>query len=644
MDAVNLLSLPAQPITSHSFRPPSYRLSFCARVQTNASTSLAITQETPRYQSENGSDGFVGSRRLSRQLNTKNPTGISRQIRRFCKQGNLGKALAVLDYAEKRGTPVSIAAFAALLIFCTKAKCLKEGKQVHVHIRINGLEENEFLCSKLVSMYAACGSMEDSKLVFSKLQTRSVFPWNNLLRGSVINGGHSKDVLGIFSHMREAGVEPNVYTFSCLLKRIAGSSALRHGKMIHAHLVKTGLFSDSIIQTVLMDMYFKCGKVYLARQLFDEMRERDIVLWGAAIAGFAHNGLRREAIDSFREMLNHGHVPNSVILTSIIPVCGDMGLIMHGKEIHCFLIKTGYFKHIFIHASLVDMYCKCDDLVLGRRVFYAFRQRNVVTWTALISGYAHNGMLDRALKSVIWMLQEGVKPDLVTVATIIPICSELKALRTGKEIHCYALKKGILPNVSIATSLIVMYSKCGVTRSSLNLFEKMEKRNAITWTAMMESLARDDRLHDALDMFRSMQLSKHRADSVTVCRGLNLCAEVRALKLGKELHAQVLKKKIESNPSVSAEIVRMYAKCGHIQTAKQVFDAIASKGLITWTTIIEAYGMNNLSMEAFALFEQMKEDGFSPNHFTYAVLIEICRNCGLREKEELFVQSLSALS
>ncbi|CAN6485098.1 unnamed protein product [Victoria cruziana] len=644
MDAVNLFLLHAHPITSHSFRLPCYRLSSWPRIRINSSTRVATTEERRRYRSEDGSgtDGVLGS--LSRQLNTKNSTGISRQIRRFCKQGNLGKALAVLDYAEKRGIPVSIAAFAALLVFCTKSKCLKEGRQVHVHIRINDLEENEFLCSKLVGMYAACGSMEDAKSVFSKLQTRSVFPWNSLLRGSVINGGYSRDVLGIFLQMREAGVEPNVYTFSCLLKSIAGSSALRHGKTIHAHLVKIGLFSDAIIQTVLMDMYFKCGKVYLARQLFDQMSQRDIVLWGAAIAGFAHNGLRREAMDSFREMLNHGLVANSVTLTSIIPVCGDLGLIKHGKEIHCFLIKTGYMEHIFIHAALVDMYCKCSDLGLGRRVFYASRRRNVVTWTALISGYAHNGMLDRALKSVTWMHQEGVKPDLVTVATIIPICSELKNLRTGKEIHCYALKKGILPNVSVTTSLIVMYSKCGVTRSSLNLFEKMEKKNAITWTAMMESLARDGRLHDALDMFRSMQLSKQRADSVTISRGLNLCAEVGALKLGKELHAQVLKKNIASNPFVSADVIRMYAKCGSILTARRVFDALPSKGLITWTAIIEAYGMDNLSMEALTLFQLMNQEGFSPNRFTYDALIEICRNCGLREKEEFFMRSLSALN
>lgn len=479
-------------------------------------------------------------------------------------------------------------------------------------------------------MYTSCGSVDDANNLFDESPSRSVYPWNALLRGNVISGGRRyRDALSTYYQMRALGIEMNVYSFSSVIKSLAGASALLQGLKTHALLIKNGLIGSAMLRTSLIDMYFKCGKIKLARQVFEEIVERDIVAWGAMISGFAHNRLQWQALDYTRRMVDEGIKLNSVILTIILPVIGELLARKLGREVHAYAVKTKrYAKQTFIQSGLIDMYCKCGDMENGRRVFYRLKQRNAICWTALISGYVANGRLEQALRSIIWMQQEGIRPDVVTVATVVPICAELRALIPGKEIHAYAVKNCFLPNVSIVSSLMMMYSKCGVLDYSVRLFEGMEQRNVILWTAMIDSYVENRHLDEALSVIRSMVLSKHRPDSVAIGRMLCICNELKSLKLGKEIHGQVLKRNFESVHFVSAEIVKMYGRCGVIDDAKLVFDAIRVKGSMTWTAIIEAYRDNGLYEDAIDLFYEMRDKGFTPNNFTFQVALSICNEAG----------------
>ncbi|GMY07906.1 pentatricopeptide repeat-containing protein At1g71460, chloroplastic [Fagus crenata] len=579
--------------------------------------------KTPRFEEK---DAFPESL----PLHTKNPRAIYKDIQKFAEQNKLKQALTILDYLDQQGIPVNPTTFSSLISACVRTKSLTEGKQVHTHIRINGLENNEFLRTKLVHMYTACGSVEDAHQLFDECSSKSVYSWNALLRGNVISGKRRyRDVLSTYTEMRELGVELNVYTFSNVIKSFAGASALLQGLKTHALLIKNGFFGSSILGTSLIDMYFKCGKIKLARLVFEEIGERDVVVWGAMIAGFAHNRLQREALEYVRRMLEEGKRPNSVILTTVLPVIGEVWAHKLGREAHAYMLKTkSYSRQIFLLSALIDMYCKCGDMVSARRVFYGSMERNTICWTALMSGYASNGRLEQAVRSIVWMQQEGFRPDVVTIATVLPVCAELRALKPGKEVHAYALKNWFLPNVSIVSSLMIMYTKCGLWEYSLKLFDGMEQRNVILWTAMIDSYIEHGHLNEALGVFRSMQLSKHRPDSVTIARILSVCGELKGLKLGKEVHGHVLKKNFECVHFVSAEVVKMYGGCGAIDHAKLVFDAVPVKGSMTWTAIIEAYGRNNQCQDAISLFDKMRAGGFTPNHFTFKVVLSICDQAG----------------
>ncbi|XAR48913.1 hypothetical protein NMG60_11031900 [Bertholletia excelsa] len=567
---------------------------------------------------------------MSLPLHSKNPNAVYKDIQRFAKKDKLKEALAILDYMDKQGIPVNATTFSSLISACVRLKALKEGRQIHTHILINGLENNEFLCTKLVNMYTTCNSVEDAQQVFDEIPNASVYPWNALLRGNVVSGRRQyHQVLHTFLRMRELGIEMNVYSFSCLIKSFAGATAFGQGLKTHALLIKNGLISSSILRTSLTDMYFKCGKIKLARRMFDEIDERDVVVWGAMVAGFGHNRLQREAIEYTRWMIRESVYPNSVILTTILPVIGEVGAQKLGQEVHAYVVKTkSYSKQLFIQSALVDMYCKCGDMSSGRKVFYGSMERNAISWTALMSGYVSNGRLEQALRSVIWMQQEGFKPDVVTVATVLPVCARLRALRQGKEVHGYAVKNDFLPNVSVTTSLMMMYSKCGVPEYAATLFQGMEQKNVIAWTAMIDSYMECGSFLQAIDVFRLMQFSKHRPDSVAMSRALSACCKLQALKLGAEIHGQVLKRNFESIPFVSAEIMKMYGICKASHKAKLVFNTSSIKGLITWTAIIEACSYSECYQGALDLFNEMRHSGFSPNCYTFDVILSICERAG----------------
>ncbi|XP_009768253.1 pentatricopeptide repeat-containing protein At1g71460, chloroplastic-like [Nicotiana tabacum] len=628
MTSCNLIPLPSKTNLKH---PPNSQdpRSFRTNNVNNLRFSRHIKEQSPpqKYPKHNNLPNLLS-------VHTKNPHAIYKDIQRFAHQNKLKEALTILDYLDHRGIPVNPTTFASLIAACVRLKSLSAAKIVHTHIRINGLGNNEFLQTKIVNMYTACGCIEDAKKMFDEMPVRSVYPWNALLRGNVVLGGRKyRDVLGTFSDMRVSGVELNVYSFSCLIKSFAGASALFQGLKTHGILIKNGFLGSDIIRTSLIDMYFKCGKVRLAHHMFEEVEERDVVMWGAMIAGFAHNRLQREALEYTRSMIKEGLEVNSVILTTILPVIGEVWARKLGQEVHAYVIKTKeYSKQLFIQSALVDMYSKCGDIVSGRKVFYGSKERNAISWTALISGYILNGRLEQALRSVVWMQQEGFKPDLVTVATVLPVCGKLKVLKEGKGIHAYAVKNGFLPNASVATSLMMMYSKCGLLQYSSRVFASMEKRNVISWTAMMDSYIDSGCLEEALAVFQSMQLSKHRADSVAMGRILSVCGKLRLLKLGREVHGQILKKDIASVPFVSAELVKMYGGCGAIDKSRISFDAIAVKGSMTWTAIIEAYGLNGQYEEAISVFKQMISKGFNPNHFTFKVVFSICEEAGFADQ------------
>ncbi|KAK7350464.1 hypothetical protein VNO77_09138 [Canavalia gladiata] len=391
------------------------------------------------------------------------------------------------------------------------------------------------------------------------------------------------------------------------------------------HAKRTYFAYNTSNEARLIDLYFKHGKVDLVRQVFDEIPEPDVDAWCAMITGFAHNGLPREALEYTRMMVKERIKLNLVVMIVILNVVGDACAPKLGREVHGLVVKIRFFhEELQILSALIDMYWKCGDFGSASRVLYSVMERNDGCWTGLMSG-----RLELAMRSVIGL--KRFRPGVAAIASLLPICAQLKALKQGKEIHAYALKRWFLPHVSIVSPLMVLYSKCGLIEYSMRLFDGMEWRNVILWTAMIDSFVENGLTYEALGVIRSMQLTEHRPDTVTMARMLHVCSQLKNVKLGKEIHGQVLKRGFASVHYVAAELINMYGICEVVDKAKLVFSAVPVKGSMTWSALIRAYGYKEWYQDAIDLFDNMIANGFSPNRFTFEAVLSICDRAGFVE-------------
>eukprot|EP01018_Ginkgo_biloba_P018849 Gb_21580 [translate_table: standard] len=526
--------------------------------------------------------------------------------------------------------------FTSLVQTCTDIKQLQ---QLHVHMLKSGLHENIKIVTSLISKYTLCGSMANARLLFDNHCQRDVFLWNTMIDGYVRNGLW-EDALVLYYQMQTADIQPGKYTFPFVLKACAGLSSLQLGMDIHDDIVRTGLESDIFVGTSLVAMYAKCGSIELARQVFDNMSTRNVVSWNAMIAGYAQIGHVNETLTLFHQMQLLHTNPNSVTMCSVLRTCVQVSALQLGRQMHGYIISTGFESNVFVGTALIDMYAKCGSLECARKAFDKMSTKDVVAWNTMIAVYEQNGHANEALILFNEMQRQDIKPDLVTMASTLTVCAHLSALQHGKVIHGYIIKSGFNSDV-VDTALIHMYTKCGHIDFAHQLFDTMPSRDVVSWSAMIAGYAQNGHASEALALFNKMQLQDIKPDLVTVVSILPACAHLAALQQGKRIHSFVLRHGFESDVVVATALIDMYAKCGSIEIARQLFDKISERNVVLWNAMIAGYGMHGHGKDALEMFSQMQQIGMVPDHITFIGVLSACSHAGLVDEGWQYFDSMS---
>eukprot|EP01018_Ginkgo_biloba_P003629 Gb_16327 [translate_table: standard] len=518
-----------------------------------------------------------------------------------------------------------ISTYASLLEACTNMKTLK---QVHAHVLISGLNQNIHLGTKLAIMYTKLRSIVNACLVFDKIYKPNVFLCNVMIRGYATNGLYG-ETLAVYNRMLQSGIRPDNFTFPFVLKACAGLLALQVGKKIHYDIVTTAFESDIFVTNALIDMYAKCGSIEDAHQVFDRMSRRDVVSWTAMVAGYTQIGLPSDALTVFQQMQIADVKPDSVTMVSVLSACADLGALKQGKWIHDYINKSGFESDVFVRTALLDMYAKCGNIEIAQQLFDKMSRRDVVTWNAMIAGYIQNGHVRESLMLFNQMRQANAKPNSLTMVNLLWVCTLLGAVQQGNRIHNYIIKCGFESDIVVETALIDMYAKCGSIEIARQLFARMSRRNVVSWSAMIAGYAQNGLANDALILFHQMQQAGVKPNSVTMVSVLSACAYLAALQQGKWIHAYIVKSGFESDVSVGNSLVDMYAKCGSLEIARNFFDKMPKRDVISWNAMIAGYGMHGHGEDALAVFTQMQQTSVKPNHITFVSILSACSHAGL---------------
>jgi len=403
-------------------------------------------------------------------------------------------------------------------------------------------------------------------------------------------------------------------------------------EQLHAEILKNALYRNKFFTTKLVGLYAMLGSMEDARKVFDRIRKRDVFLWNVMIRGYAKKGPYEEAIALYAQMQEAGMKPNNFTFSCVLTACACLLALEQGKWVHDDITRADSEFDVYVANALLNMYCKCGSLEDARQVFDKMSERDVVSWNAMIVGHAQNGCAGEALRFLSKMRTENIMPNSATMVSVLPACAQLAALQQGKCIHAYIIRVGFDLDVVVVTSLVDMYAKCGSVEIACRLFEKMGRRDLVSWNAMISGYVQNGYSGKVLALFKQMQQTGTRPDTFTVVSVLTACAYLGSLQQGKWIHGYVIRRGFELNVFVGTALIDMYAKCGGLEFASEVFDKMSGRDLFAWNAIIAAYGRHGHGEAALAVFSRMLETGLRPNHITFTHVLSACSHAGLIDK------------
>ncbi|KAI5076871.1 hypothetical protein GOP47_0008936 [Adiantum capillus-veneris] len=538
-----------------------------------------------------------------------------------------------------------VAHFVGLLKKCAEQRDLQKGIVLHADlIGLGLLHSSVIVGNTLINMYAKCGDIKNAEKVFDRLPARSVASWNILISRSV-QCGHDDKALYYYRCMQLEGFYPDAVTYVCMLKAFGSLRDFDKGQEIHARLIRDGLLEINVhVGTALVDMYGKCGCLSKAQEVFDKLPDRNVISWTALIIGYTQDNCGEEALRCFEQMQLEGFSPDEFTFACAIKACCSTGDVVKGKEIHAWVARECLLENNMVIASaLVDMYTKCGELELAQGVFDSVPSRDKVSWTALITGYALHGYGEAALTCYNQMLLGGFLPNELTFSGLLKACTSLGALDKGQEIHAQIIREGLLDkDVHLGTALVDMYGKCGSTAIAKEVFENLVGQDVATWTAMITAFVQHEQVDEAFDFFKRMQSEGIYPDAITFSCILIACGSVGSAEKGQRLHIEVIKLGlVEEDMVVGTALVDMYANCGMMLEAQDIFDKLEVRDLILRCVLIGGYAQLGDDEAVFKLIDDMIMEGEEPNAAVFVIILNTCSHRGLSEKGQNTFKILS---
>ncbi|XP_057499234.1 putative pentatricopeptide repeat-containing protein At3g47840 [Actinidia eriantha] len=377
----------------------------------------------------------------------------------------------------------------------------------------------------------------------------------------------------------------------------------------------------------------KTGHLEDARQVFDTMSYRDVVTWTTMISGYVNASDSSEALSLFSKLWVEPNVGmDPFVLSVALKACGLNLNVTYGELLYGYSVKTGFVNSVFVGSAILDMYMKIGRIWDGCKVFDEMPLRNVVSWTAIITGLVRAGYNHEGLKYFSEMSRTREEYDSYTFAIALKACADTGALDYGREIHTQAMKKGLDVSSFVVNTLATMYNKCGKLKYGLCLFERMTTKDVVSWTTIITTYVQMGQENNAVQAFLRMRESEVCPNEYTFAAVISACASLARMEWGEQLHAHVLALGFLDSLSVSNSIVTVYSRCGQLNSASTVFQEMTRRDIVSWSTIIAGYAQGGCGEEAFKFLAWMRREGPKPTEFALASVLSVCGNMAILDQ------------
>ncbi|XP_020580526.1 pentatricopeptide repeat-containing protein At4g21065-like [Phalaenopsis equestris] len=417
------------------------------------------------------------------------------------------------------------------LLFLERCKSVRCLNPILAYTIVSGLFHNPFVASRILhsSTVISPRNLSLPFVIFSQMSRPNLFSWNAMIKTLAVTPSSS---LSLFAEMRRKGVSPDHYTLPCLLSSCTSMDDLDRGRLIHASSFVFGFESNLFMQTRLLAMYMDCGDLVNAQRMFDEMPNRDVVIWTSMISGLTRQGCHEQALEVFSKMRTDDDSiirPNIATMISAMSACSGLASLNHTKNLHSCFVKTGFEDHVFAGNSLIAAYVKCGSMTCAHQVFDLMTDRDVHSWTAVITGLALNGHGQDAIFLFSRMLRDGLIPDSTTFVAVLSACSH-----------------------------------AGLVNEGIEIFESMEwefgiKPELVHYGCIADLFARTGHLHRAYEFISSMPMEPNLKILGSL---LSACSVHGDLKLGELLSRRIDASMSQCRGGASSILSNLYAISG----------------------------------------------------------------------------------
>lgn len=461
-------------------------------------------------------------------------------------------------------------------------------------------------------------------------ENETVISWTSKI-STLVRREKPQEAIGLFKTMLVNNRRPNYVTILSVTRAVGDLGSENMTQAIHGLLLKLGFESEIPVVTALLGVY-SMWDVEVVWKLFDQIPKRDMVLWNAMVSVCARSGQYREAFEIFREMQYDGVKPSDASIVSILPACAALANLSLGRQVHGFSVKCVCYFYTNVQNSLVDMYAKCGNLEASIQVFNRIENKDLVSWRTMLHGCIANDCPRTALKMVSRMRSSCFRPDELVILDAIGASAQEEKLCFGLGFHGYIVKSGFLDFVSVVTALLQMYAKFGEFGSAGVLFNHINQKDLIAWSAMISAYAQGGHPLNALDTFKKMQSTNEKPNEITLVSVLQACSSLGVQELAESIQAHVTKAGYCSNTILIPALIDIYCKFGRIRQGKALFDEIPIKDLVCWSSMINGYAINGCGIEALETFSKMLSFGLKPNEVVFISLLSACSHCGLENE------------
>ncbi|KAF8714812.1 hypothetical protein HU200_027342 [Digitaria exilis] len=548
------------------------------------------------YAKVGGSRAVDDAHRAFSSIRCKDVVSWNSIIAGYIENGVFQDALVLFGQMISQGFLPNYSTVANILPMCSLTEFGRyHGREVHGFVVRHGLEMDISVCNALIIHYSKVSEMKAVESMFASMDMRDIVTWNSVIAGYVMNGYHS-GALDLFQGLLSTGIAPNSVSFISLLTACAQLRDVRSGIGVHGYIFRRPtLLQETSLMNALVTFYSQCDRFDDAFCAFTDILNKDLISWNAILSACANS---EQHIEEFCRVLGEMcHQWDSVTVLNVIRMSALCGIRMV-REAHGWSLRVGYTGETSVANAILDAYVKCgrsqdasilfrnlaglnivtDNIMIScymknnciedaEEIFNHMAEKDLTSWNLMIQLYAQNDMDDQAFSLFNHLQSEGLKPDIVSITSILKACIHLCSVYLVRQCHTYMLRAS-LQDIHLEGALLDAYSKCGNITSAYNIFQVSPKKDLITFTAMIGCYAMHGMAEEAVELFSKMFKLDIRPDHVVLTTLLSACSHAGLVDAGIKIFNSIREiHRVEPTAEHYACMVDLLARSGRLQDA-----------------------------------------------------------------------------